>query len=80
MAVCDLSNAAWVDVAGALMLSKLQSDLAERGVTLRLVEAHAHVRDLLRAEGLEQRVGYLGRYLSIDQAIHEWEHSCPTPS
>ena len=80
LVVCDLSNAAWVDVAGALMLSKLQSDLAERGVTLRLVEAHAHVRDLLRAEGLEQRVGYLGRYLSIDQAVYELDHSCPVPS
>jgi high affinity sulfate transporter 1 len=80
LVVCDLSNASWVDVEGALMLSKLQSDLAERGVTLRLAEAHAHVRDLLRAEGLEQRVGYLGRLLSVDQAIYELDHSCPMPS
>jgi hypothetical protein len=29
------------------------------------------VRDLLRAEGLEARVGYLGRHISVDQAITE---------
>jgi hypothetical protein len=33
------------------------------------------VRDLLRAEGLEQRVGYLGRHMSVDQAITEFEAS-----
>jgi hypothetical protein len=35
------------------------------------VEAHAKVRDLLRAEGLEERVGYLGRHMSVEQAITE---------
>jgi anti-anti-sigma factor len=73
LVVCDLSNSPYVDVAGAQMLSQLQKDLAARGVQLRLTEAHAHVRDLLRAEGLEQRVGYFGRHLSLDQAITEFE-------
>jgi hypothetical protein len=36
------------------------------------------VRDLLRAEGLEQRVGYLGRHLSVDQAILEFEDAKQT--
>ncbi|MEO8496948.1 MAG: SulP family inorganic anion transporter [Planctomycetota bacterium] len=73
LVICDLSNSPRVDVAGALMLLGLQSDLAARGVRLRLAEAHSHTRDLLRAEGLEERVGYLGRQLSVDQAIHEFE-------
>ena len=29
--------------------------------------------DLLRAEGLEERVGYLGRHMSVDQAIVEFQ-------
>lgn len=71
LVVCDLSTSPRVDVAGARMLSALQHDLAARGVRLRLAEAHAQVRDLLRAEGLEEHVGYLGRHLTVDQAIAE---------
>jgi SulP family sulfate permease len=77
LVVCDLSNSPYVDVAGGDMLAALQRDLAARGVALRVAEAHAHVRDLLRAEGLEERVGYLGRHLSVDQAIAE---SLPGPA
>ena len=74
LVVCDLSDAPFVDVAGARMLAGLHADLAKREVPLRVVvEAHAKVRDLLRAEGLEERVGYLGRHLSVDQAIAEHE-------
>ncbi len=71
--ICDLSNSPHVDVASARMLSALQRDLSKRGVVLRLAEAHAKNRDLLRAEGLEVQVGYLGRYLSVDQAVTEFE-------
>jgi len=40
---------------------------------MRVVEAHAKVRDLLRAEGLEERIGYFGRHISVDQAIAEFQ-------
>jgi sulfate permease, SulP family len=45
--------------------------LKERGVQLRIVEAHAQARDLLRAEGLEDQVGYFGRHMTVEQAINE---------
>jgi hypothetical protein len=38
---------------------------------MRIVSAHGKVRDLLRALGLEHQVGYLGRHMSIEQAITE---------
>jgi SulP family sulfate permease len=44
---------------------------------MRVVEAHARVRDLLRAEGLEEEVGYLGRHMSVDQAIVEFQANEP---
>jgi len=76
LVVCDLSDSPLVDVAGARMLAALHEELAKRDVQFRIVEAHAKNRDLLRAEGLEQRVGYFGRHISIDQAIAEFqEHS-----
>jgi MFS superfamily sulfate permease-like transporter len=63
-----------VDVAGARMLVALNENVAKREIQLRIVGAHAKVRDLLRAEGLEERVGYLGRHISMDQAIEEFKH------
>jgi anti-anti-sigma factor len=81
LAICDLSDAPLVDVAGARLLTGLHRDLTKREVQLRIVEAHAKVRDLLRAEGLEEQVGYLGRHLSVDQAIAEFqEKNPPTPT
>jgi high affinity sulfate transporter 1 len=71
LVVCDLSDSPFVDVAGARMLAGLHQELARQNVQLRVVEAHARVRDLLRAEGLEERVGYFGRHMSVEQAITE---------
>ncbi|HEV3142497.1 MAG TPA: SulP family inorganic anion transporter [Gemmataceae bacterium] len=71
LVICDLSDSPMVDVAGARMLAGLQRELTKREVRLRIVGAHAKVRDLLRAEGLEESVGYLGRHMTVDQAITE---------
>jgi MFS superfamily sulfate permease-like transporter len=77
LVVCDLSDAPQADVAGARMLMGMHRDLAKRGILMRVVEAHAKVRDLLRAEGLEEQVGYFGRHMSIDQAIAEYQTNHP---
>jgi SulP family sulfate permease len=73
LVVCDLSNSPYVDVAGADMLADLHADLHARGSQLRIVEARAKARDLLRAVGLEEQVGYLGRHMSVEQALTEFE-------
>lgn len=73
LVIGDLSNAPRVDVGGARMLSALQTDLEVRGVELRLAEAHARVRDLLRADGLEERVGYFGRHVSVIELVEHFE-------
>lgn len=73
LVICDLSDSPVVDVAGANMLAGLHCDLARSKVAMRVVEAHAKVRDLLRAVGLEERTGYLGRHISVDQAVAEFE-------
>jgi high affinity sulfate transporter 1 len=71
LAICDLSDSPMVDVAGARMLSRLSADLGKRKAGLRVVEAHARNRDLLRAAGLEQQIGHVGRRTSVDQAVEE---------
>jgi high affinity sulfate transporter 1 len=66
LAVCDLSAAPYVDLAGAKMLRGLHDELASRGIALRIVGAHGATRDLLQAEGLEDRVGALYRAPSLE--------------
>jgi sulfate permease, SulP family len=68
----DLSTSPYVDVAGARMLRDLHDELAKADIALRLAEARAGVRDLLRAEGLEERVGYFGRRVSVDDVLESF--------
>jgi high affinity sulfate transporter 1 len=68
----DLSTSPYVDVAGARMLRELHEELAAAGVALRLAEARSGVRDILRAEGLEERVGYFGRKVSVDDVLESF--------
>jgi MFS superfamily sulfate permease-like transporter len=67
----DLSSSPVVDLAGARMLVALQAALQDAGASLRLVAAHATVRDILRAEGLEERVGHIDRKTSVADVIDE---------
>ena len=73
LVVCDLSTSPVVDLAGARMLGKLHALLKSQGIRLRLVSAHAAVRDMLRAEGLEETIGYFGRRISVADAIDEFQ-------
>jgi sulfate permease, SulP family len=66
--VWDLSSSPYVDIAGARLLREVQQELAQRGVAMRLVEARASVRDLVRAE-VGMVVGEVSRRLAIDDAI-----------
>ena len=72
LVVCDLSDSPVIDVAGVRMLAALHADLTKRATRMRIVGAHGKVRDLLRAERLEEFVGYVGRHISVDQAIAEF--------
>jgi len=65
----DLSSSPMVDLAGARMLKAMQAALKETGATLRLVEARAAVRDILRAEGLEEHVGPIDRRVTVADAV-----------
>jgi MFS superfamily sulfate permease-like transporter len=65
LVVCDLSAAPYVDLAGARMLHELHGELTSRGIALRIVGAHGSVRDLLRADGVEEKVGGIDRAVTL---------------
>lgn len=69
LTVCDLSAAPYLDLAGARMLRELNAELADHGIGLRIVGAHGSARDLLRAEGLEEKVGGLDRTATVDSVL-----------
>jgi high affinity sulfate transporter 1 len=77
LVVCDLSATPNVDVAGARMLARLHAELAAAGTALRMAGAHAAVRDILRAEGLEERAGYFGRRITAVDVVDEFEGIAP---
>jgi MFS superfamily sulfate permease-like transporter len=70
LVVCDLSASPYLDLAGSRMLHDLHGELAARGIALRIVGAHGWVRDLLRADGLGEKVGELHRLATIDTLLH----------
>jgi high affinity sulfate transporter 1 len=71
LVVGDLSASPTVDLAGVRMLERLHDDLVQRGATLRLVEARSGVRDLLRAGGLEEKVGRIDRFSTVADAVDQ---------
>ena len=71
LVVCDLSASPHIDLAGARMLDDLYSKLASQGSALRIVAAHGSVRDLLRADGMDVKVGGLDRFQTLDRLLDD---------
>jgi sulfate permease, SulP family len=68
--IWDFSTSPYVDTAGAGMIKKLYMDLKVKGITLKIAEAHAGVRDILRAEEIEHLMGHISRKVSIDDLVN----------
>jgi len=69
LVVCDLSASPYIDLAGSRMLHELHKELNARGIMLRVIGAHGWVRDLLRADGVGEKVGGIDRTLTIDRLL-----------
>ena len=76
--ICDLSTSPLLDVAGAEMLRTLHAELAKRGMPFCLVEARSSVRDMLRVEGVEEKVGRIDRFTTLADAIEGFQSSGPS--
>ena len=69
LVVCDLSASPFVDLAGSRMLHNLHAELVARGAALRVVGARGSVRDLLRADGIAEKVGGIDRMTTLDNLL-----------
>lgn len=73
LAVCDLSTSPYIDAAGAKMLQHLVEELEREGIQFRVAEAHAEVREILRATGISEALGGVSRHTSLADIVEDFE-------
>src|SRR4029453_10768650 len=73
LVICDLSASPRMDLQAADALGGLADELAADGVKLQGVEAPSSVRDVLRAEGLDERLGGINRFTSVADAVEDFQ-------
>lgn len=80
LVICDLSTSPMIDMTGARMFLTLQAEIAKRGIAFRMVEARSKVRDMLRTEGVEEKIGRIDRFTMLADAIDAFQNeTAPKP-
>jgi high affinity sulfate transporter 1 len=69
LVIIDLSAAAHVDLQSAHTLAGLADELAATGVKVQAVEARSSVRERLRSEGVDSRLGGIDRFKSVADVV-----------
>jgi MFS superfamily sulfate permease-like transporter len=67
--VIDLSAAPHVDLQSAHALAGLAEELTASGIRAQVVEARSSVRERLRNEGLDARLGGIDRFTSVADVV-----------
>ena len=69
LVVLDLSAAPRVDLQSAHALAGLAEELRAKGIRFQAVEARSSVRDRLRVEGVDEKLGGINRFTSVADVI-----------
>ncbi len=69
LVVLDLSTTPLVDMHSAHMLAGLADELADTGIRIQAVEARSSVRERLRAQGMDAKLGSVNRFTSVADAV-----------
>jgi MFS superfamily sulfate permease-like transporter len=78
--VLDLSEVPFMDVHAAEMLAGLTKKLKTKGIVVDAVEAHSEVRERLRGEGLDERLGGIDRFQTVAGAVEGFLKRHPAES
>ena len=71
--VLDLSAAPRVDLQSAQSLGDLSNELTSKGLQVQAVEARSSVRDRLRHEGVDAKLGGINRFSSVADAVEDFQ-------
>jgi SulP family sulfate permease len=77
LVILDLSAAPFADLQSVHTLAELADELAAAGVQIQAVEARAAVRDRLRREGVDAKLGGVARRNSVHDVVEEFLTSSP---
>lgn len=69
LVIIDLSASPFVDLQSAHSLAGLADELKAEGIRLQAVEARSLVRERLRREGLDARLGGIDRFTSVADVV-----------
>jgi MFS superfamily sulfate permease-like transporter len=69
LVILDLSAAPHVDLQSAHTLAGLADELTGQGIRFQAVEARSSVRDRLRNEGVDSKLGGVNRFTSVADAL-----------
>jgi high affinity sulfate transporter 1 len=67
--IIDLSAAPYVDLQSAHALASLADELKAAGIQVQVVEARSAVRERLRKEGLDERLGGIDRFTAVADVV-----------
>jgi high affinity sulfate transporter 1 len=73
LVVLDLSAAPRVDLQSAQALGDLSNELTGKGLQFQAVEARSSVRDRLRNEGVDAKLGGINRFKSVADAVEDFQ-------
>jgi MFS superfamily sulfate permease-like transporter len=79
LVVLDLSAAPQVDLQSAETLGGLADELTAAGIRVQAVEARSSVRDRLRAEGVDGRLGGVDRFTTVADVVDGLSTVTPLP-
>lgn len=78
LVILDLSAAPYVDLQSVHTLAGLADELRAKGIGFQAVEARSSVRDRLRSEGVEEKLGGISRFTSVADAVEAFQKQIPT--
>src|SRR5256886_4504957 len=73
LVLLDLSAAPRVDLQSAQALGELANDLIAKRIRFQAVEARSSVRDRLRNEGVDAKLGGINRFRSVADAVEDFQ-------
>jgi MFS superfamily sulfate permease-like transporter len=74
LVVLDLSAAPRVDMQSAHTLASMADELTARGIRFQAVEPRSSVRDRLRNEGVDEKLGHVNRFTTVADVIDHFQN------
>jgi SulP family sulfate permease len=77
LVVLDLSAAPRVDMQSAHTLASMADELSAKAIRFQAVEPRSSVRDRLRNEGVDEKLGHVNRFMTVADVIDHFQKEMP---